>query len=265
MLYYEIAKDFFGGAMTSEILYLALDLGEMLLTCGAEIHRVEESLSRICTAYGAKRVDAYATTACIIVSAEDENGEITTQTRRIRGINNDIERLDALNNLSRFIAKEAPTPEIIRAKFDEIKKIKTYHPAIIILSYAVIAGSFTMFFGARTFVEIFISSIISAIIGVINYFGEKKMMQKLLLKLVCSFISCSLALFSVKYSIAPHVDKIIIGNVMTLIPGVGLTNAIRDLFVGDVNTGILRLIDAILLGSAIAAGYVLSALMIGGI
>ena len=52
---------------------------------------------------------------------------------------------------------------------------------------------------------------------------------------------------------------------MTLIPGVGLTNAIRDLFVGDVNTGILRLIDAILLGSAIAAGYVLSALMIGGI
>ena len=89
--------------------------------------------------------------------------------------------------------------------------------------------------------------------------------RKLLLKLVCSFISCSLALLSVKYSLAPQVDKIIIGNVMTLIPGVGLTNAIRDLFVGDVNTGILRLIDAILLGSAIAAGYVLSAFMIGGI
>lgn len=251
--------------MTSEILYLALDLGEKLLTCGAEIHRVEESLSRICAAYGAKRTDAYATTACIIVSAEDENGEIITQTRRIKGISNDIEKLDALNNLSRFIAKEAPSPDVIRAKFDEINKIKTYHPAIIVLSYAIIAGSFTMFFGARTFSEIFISSVIAALIGVINCFGEKKLMQKLLLKLVCSFVSCSLALACVKYSLVPQVDKIIIGNVMTLIPGVGLTNAIRDLFVGDVNTGILRLIDAILLGSAIAAGYVLSALMIGGI
>ena len=251
--------------MTSEILYLALELGEKLLTCGAEIHRVEESLSRICAAYGAKRIDAYATTACIVVSAEDENGEIITQTRRIRGISNDIEKLDALNNLSRFIAKEAPSPDVIRAKFDEINKIKTYHPAIVILSYAIIAGSFTMFFGARTFSEIFISSVIATLIGVINFFGEKKLMQKLLLKLVCSFVSCSLALLSVKYSLAPQVDKIIIGNVMTLIPGVGLTNAIRDLFVGDVNTGILRLIDAILLGSAIAAGYVLSALMIGGI
>ena len=251
--------------MTSEILYLALELGEKLLTCGAEIHRVEESLSRICAAYGAKRIDAYATTACIVVSAEDENGEIITQTRRIRGISNDIEKLDALNNLSRFIAKEAPSPDVIRAKFDEINKIKTYHPAIVILSYAIIAGSFTMFFGARTFSEIFISSVIATLIGVINCFGEKKLMQKLLLKLVCSFVSCSLALLSVKYSLAPQVDKIIIGNVMTLIPGVGLTNAIRDLFVGDVNTGILRLIDAILLGSAIAAGYVISALMIGGI
>lgn len=251
--------------MTSEILYLALDLGEKLLTCGAEIHRVEESLSRICAAYGAKRTDVYATTACIIVSAGDENGEIITQTRRIKGISNDIEKLDALNNLSRFIAKEAPSPDVIRAKFDEINKIKTYHPAIIVLSYAIIAGSFTMFFGARTFSEIFISSVIAALIGVINCFGEKKLMQKLLLKLVCSFVSCSLALACVKYSLVPQVDKIIIGNVMTLIPGVGLTNAIRDLFVGDVNTGILRLIDAILLGSAIAAGYVLSALMIGGI
>lgn len=251
--------------MTSEILYLALELGEKLLTCGAEIHRVEESLSRICAAYGAKRTDAYATTACIIVSTEDENGEIMTQTRRIRGISNDIEKLDALNNLSRFIAKEAPSPDVIRAKFDEISKIKTYHPAIVVLSYAIISGSFTMFFGARTFSEIFIAAIIGTLVGVINCFGEKKLMQKLLLKLVCSFISCSLALLSVKYSLAPQVDKIIIGNVMTLIPGVGLTNAIRDLFVGDVNTGILRLIDAILLGSAIAAGYVLSALMIGGI
>ena len=117
----------------------------------------------------------------------------------------------------------------------------------------------------RTFSEIFISSVIATLIGVINCFGEKKLMQKLLLKLVCSFVSCSLALLCVKYSLVHQVDKIIIGNVMTLIPGVGLTNAIRDLFVGDVNTGILRLIDAILLGSAIAAGYVLSALMIGGI
>ena len=251
--------------MTSEILYLALDLGEKLLTSGAEIHRVEESLSRICEAYGARRTDAYATTACIIVSSEDENGEILTQTRRIKGISNDIERLDALNNLSRFIAKEAPAPDVIRAKLDDVDKIKTYHPSIIILSYAIIAGSFTMFFGARSLAEILIASVIAAIIGVVNYFGEKKTHQKLLLKLVCSFISCSLALLSARYSLVVSVDKIIIGIVMTLIPGVGLTNAIRDLFVGDVNTGILRLIDAILLGSAIAAGYVLSALMIGGI
>lgn len=51
---------------------------------------------------------------------------------------------------------------------------------------------------------------------------------------------------------------------MTLIPGVGLTNALRDLFVGDSISGVLRLIEAVLLALAIACGYVVASLMFGG-
>ena len=57
----------------------------------------------------------------------------------------------------------------------------------------------------------------------------------------------------------------IIGNIMSLIPGIGLTNALRDLFTGDSIAGLLRSIEALLIALAIAAGYFLSTVLMGGI
>ena len=54
-----------------------------------------------------------------------------------------------------------------------------------------------------------------------------------------------------------YVDKVIIGNIMSLVPGIGLTNALRDLFTGDSIAGLLRSIEAVLTALAIAAGYFL--------
>ena len=65
-----------------------------------------------------------------------------------------------------------------------------------------------------------------------------------------------------KLGIITSVDNVIIGNIMTLIPGLGLTNALRDLFTGDSIAGLLRTIEAVLIALAIAAGYFVVA--IGG-
>lgn len=251
--------------MTEELLYLAIELGERLLLSGAEVSRVEESLTRIGKAYNAKRCDVYCTTSSIVVSVERSDGGVITQTRRITSVSTDIEKLDYLNNLSRYIASEKPSADDIRERLARANRIKQYHPALIIFCYALIAGSFTLFFGARTALEIVFSFMIGGIIGVINMYGERLGLQKLILKLSCSFCACTLAFLVAKISLIPTVDNIIIGNVMSLIPGIGLTNAMRDLFTGDVNTGILRSIDALLLGVAIAAGYLLSAFLMGGV
>jgi len=49
-----------------------------------------------------------------------------------------------------------------------------------------------------------------------------------------------------------------------LIPGIGLTNGLRDLFVGDNISGFLRTMEAVLLAFSIAAGYILVRLLFGG-
>ena len=57
-----------------------------------------------------------------------------------------------------------------------------------------------------------------------------------------------------------HVDKILIGNIMLLIPGIELTNGMRDLFSGDILAGLLHIGEAVFLATVIALGgaYILS-------
>ena len=72
-----------------------------------------------------------------------------------------------------------------------------------------------------------------------------------------------MAFVAVKIGWISSVDMIIIGNIMSLIPGIGLTNALRDLFTGDSISGLLRLIEAALIALSIAAGYFLVAFLGG--
>ena len=55
--------------------------------------------------------------------------------------------------------------------------------------------------------------------------------------------------------------KIAIGNIMLLVPGIGMTNAIRDMFTGDTISGLLRFFETLLLGLALAWGFALPSLL----
>ena len=55
-----------------------------------------------------------------------------------------------------------------------------------------------------------------------------------------------------------HEDKVMIGDIMLLIPGLALTNAVKDMFVGDTITGSLRLVESVLWAAGIACGFALA-------
>ena len=65
-------------------LYLAMSIGEEMLIAGAEVHRVEDSISRICYAYGMERVDVLTITTSIVTTVYGEGFGSVTQTRRIK-------------------------------------------------------------------------------------------------------------------------------------------------------------------------------------
>ena len=52
-----------------------------------------------------------------------------------------------------------------------------------------------------------------------------------------------------------HMDQIMIGDIMLLIPGVPLTNSVRDMLVGHTISGLLRLAESLLLAGSLAMGF----------
>lgn len=250
---------------TSKLLSYILEILEMMVESGAEIYRVEESAVRICKAYGIGRADIFATTSNIIISVESFDGVIKTHTRRIGQINTNIEKVHALNNLVRKMTSEQPELTQIAAEINKINEIPTYKSWVIFIFYAIVAGSFYLFFGGRNVIEFLISATIGLFVGIINNLFGKLNANKLLTRFICSLFACSVAIICKNTGIILNGDFIIIGNIMTLIPGVGLTNALRDLFAGDSISGVLRLIEAALLALAIACGYIVAVFIFGGV
>jgi uncharacterized membrane protein YjjP (DUF1212 family) len=62
-----------------------------------------------------------------------------------------------------------------------------------------------------------------------------------------------------------HVEMIMIGNIMLLIPGVLMTNSFRDFISGDMISGLLHFSEAIITAICIAAGFIFSKILLGGI
>ena len=102
-------------------------------------------------------------------------------------------------------------------------------------------------------------------VGVCTLQLEKLRANRLLIRFLCSFLVTVLTFVFSRLGLVSSVDEIIIGILMTLVPGCGFTNALRDIFTGDSISGALRLIEAVLVAFAIAAGYVLAGVLTGGV
>ena len=87
---------------TDLMLHTLLELGESMLADGADVRRVEQTLSRMGKAYGAVRMDVFVITSSIVLTMCFADGSAATQTRRIeKSAMTDFGKLEAINAISR--------------------------------------------------------------------------------------------------------------------------------------------------------------------
>lgn len=237
-----------------QYLFCAMAIGEQLLISGAEVGRVEDTICRICKAYGAERVDVFSITSSIVTTMYGESFGICTQTRRVSGMENDLHKLDRLNQLSRKICETKPEASCIKEELAEIMNGPHYSFGIQLGIYALVSGSFCVFFGGD-WKDMIASAIIGVVLKFLEAFIKKGSVNGLVRALICSTVGGFLANLAVISGFGNHVDLISIGNIMLLIPGIAFTNSLRDMFSGDTITGLIRFMESILLAIIIALGF----------
>ena len=247
----------------TKFIKLVIDLSEHIYSCGGEVNWIEETVQRICGKYGAKKTDVFCITSVIIVTTIWDDGEIITQTRRTAQGSRNFRKLEKLNALSREICNSVMSPEEIEKKLNEIINKRFMSKKIACIGSILAAGGFAVFFGGDI-LDAVAASVCGALIFLIEYFVYRSRMNKVVYHIVCSFIVGVAAVLMVKVGLGNNVDKVMIGCIMLLIPGINLTAAIEDILLGDTATGALKTYESALLAGAIALGFALALLIFKG-
>lgn len=237
---------------TTELINLALELGDMLLENGAETYRVEDSMQRICEAYGAS-ADVFAVPTTIIITVKNKDMNPITQIRRIHSRGTNLHRVKELNDLSRNLCQHTYTYTEAMAQLRKIQSAPPYSQCIQILGFAFIGCFFTAIFGG-TVTDSIASLIISGLTKIILDILNKVHTSEFFEDIICGALIAALAATSVHLGYASNLDKIIIGSIMGLVPGLAFTNSMRDIIAGDLMAGVTKVTEALLIGAGIAVG-----------
>lgn len=240
-----------------------LDMGEILLTSGAEVNRIEDTLMRIGNAYHYQRVDVFTITSSIVLTVHTEAGNIITQTRRIKNVQVDMERVSSVNCLSRRMCEEQPDVEFVEEQIQKIKQIRGYPEYMIGIAYTMVAASFAVFFGGD-YMDGLAAALAAQVLRLMLRIGQRIKMNTLFLNMMCSAVVGIVVMLLIRLRIGHSIDHIVMGNVMLLIPGLSLTSSLRDMLSGDVISGILGITEAVLKAVAIVMGFAVMLIQIGG-
>ena len=235
-----------------ELLEFVSRFGTMMLTCGGEINRVEDSIKRICTAYGFEDISVFAIPRTLIITVS-EDGVPITKLQNIESRRINLDRVARLNSLSRMVCAAKPSAETVNRRLDNIERSPVFGRKLIYASNFAAPFCYAFVFGGS-----WREAIAAGIAGLAVRFTEDLASRSdagvLFENLLSACVMVVVAMLFYISGFAEAYDKTIIGVLMLLVPGVTLTNGARDFIAGDFFAGTYTLIEALLTAVGIAVG-----------
>ena len=248
----------------NSLLKVILDIGEEFIKSGAESNRAEDSLYRLCNAYGFRKVNIWLIPSNIQATVETPEGEIITQVRYVPLGGYNFDRLDYLNNLSRKACQTTPDAEGLREMLDEVLARPQLNRWVKYLAGVVGATSFGIFFNCDA-MDAVVVAITALFVSSISDKLAKVEGNPLISNAILSFLAEVFILFCVSVGFGHNPNAITIGVVMLLIGAIGFTGGLRDLLNRDIIAGGINMTNALLGAMGIATGIALGMLVMMGV
>ncbi|MBN1054658.1 threonine/serine exporter [Clostridium botulinum] len=236
----------------NKLLKVSTFAGKIMLESGAETYRVEETICRICTSFGVDQADSFVIPTGIMVSISHDD-EVVSLVKRVTSRGVDLNKIDKINDLARKTQIELLSIDEFNKELIEISKGDRYSNSYTFFWSAISAGSFAMLFGGNV-KDFIVATIIGLIIKIVITICQRLSINEFFVNTLCGAICAFLALIFIKLNIGSNLDKIIIGAIMLLVPGLTITNAIRDTIAGDLLSGMTKALEAFLVAVSIAVG-----------
>ena len=243
-------------AHTKEVLTLAVEIGDTMLRSGAEIYRVEDSLMHILESCNIENFDVYVLSNGIFASANEDQEDACSMIRHVPISSVNLGRLAALNQLVRDICQQKCSISEASVRLTECKHLPPYPKPVLIICCGFACGCFCYLYGG-TPLDMAFAMLIGVIEQLFLFACGRRRVSRFLTNVYASLVVAVLSILVFASGLPVQHDKIIIGDIMPLVPGIVFTTSIRDFYNGDYLSGTIHLIDALLTALCIAVGICL--------
>ena len=234
------------------VIDIALTAGEILLENGAENYRIEDTVSKICKSYGFNS-ECIAMSNGLLLLVEDCNLEKITSMKKIKEKHVDLYRIELINSFSRKLEKSLLTYEDAKKSLEKIKNAPNFTLSVRTMAACMTGFIYTLFFNGSI-----LDGLIAIIVCLITYIVFEKISKLGFFQFLESFLAGlligGLSMFSHTLLSSVNSHNVIAGSIMILIPGVILTNGIKDIIYGDFSAGCSKFFEALLIIVAVGVG-----------
>ena len=235
--------------------------GELMLCSGAETYRVEDTMHHILkTADNLEMAEVLVIMTGITATIKQKDENVISIVKRVNSRSTNMSLIMEVNDISRRYCGEEITLEEAYKELSGLKK-NIYSRLENRLGVLGICVGFAIFFGGGIR-EMLVSLLVGLVLTGCMTIGEKMQFHAFLQDVFGAFgIAVSSLLLSNLVKV--NLDTVIISSIMPMVPGVAITNAVRDTLQGDYLSGSARVLEAFLKAAGIAVGIAIGLLLMG--
>lgn len=237
-----------------ELLATCSQVGNLLLNSGAETFRIENTIEHIGKAAQTPIV-CYSTLTAIFITINESTDTLFIKPK-MGGY--DLKKVDAINQLSRDFTQQKINFNQFNQAVIDLDQTVTQTPFWLQVLGAGLVSMAPMLVFKATWTDLSLSFFV----GLLAFIFSKKITNHYdfpyISEVVGGFTIGLLASLLVKFHIGDNLYNIIISSLMPLVPGVAITNAIREIIAKEIISGIVRITYAFFVAGAIAFGVILA-------
>lgn len=246
-----------------QLVDLAAMAGKIMLENGAEIYRVEDTIRYILSVSGLETKQAFVLSTGLMISLGDPAIDAITVIRRVENRGTHLNAISKVNEISRdfYMGKLSLDEAYVQIKGLQANQYPSWLKDIAMI---FVSAFFTGMFGGNA-VDMVIAGGVGVLLAVWTWLTRGIRMHGMIRDFIGSFlVSVSAAGFLRIPGVAGHLNLIIIGAIMVMVPGAAITNAIRDTLHGDYSAGGAKILEAFVKAAMIALGVYCGLFMMGG-
>lgn len=257
-------------ARVTEVLDLAVRVGEVLLASGTAAMDVADQVQFIAATYGLAQCDVDVTYNSIVLSAYRGPTLPPASTMRIVHYRSmDFTRLAAVDRLTRRIRRDAILPSIAH---EELTAVTTaphpYNRWTATMAWSAMAATISILLGGGLLiasVAFLTTMVIDRLNRVLNRFGLPFFFQQFVGGLVAATPAATLYTFQNQLGIDIAPAQIIAAGVVVLLSGLSLVGSVQDAIMGAPITASARFFEVVMMTGGIIAGVAMSLRLTGAV